>query len=264
MKRILALIGILVLAVAGVSWLYFSSLQNKTTGTTQIIRALQPDALFAYSFYNEKEYSEIFRNNSLFVSVTGRDALNELQSLRNFVDQKSTLKQAFNGMPVVISLHMDSVKKQTSWMISTSLPQAISWNDMLKIFTRYGKLKEQGTIYVLEVPQLGRPLFISRKKSIIAVSFALETVNNFAQNTEENTFTQLGDQQNRNSLAGLSVNYRLLPALRKMTSKNRSNLFFDLLPAVSGSSATTITYNQTALLFNGVTYLDENDRGPVS
>lgn len=257
MKRILVLIGVLLLAVAGVSYLYFSSLQSTTARYTQIVEAIPSDAVLAYSFTNEKEYDDIFRSNTLFASVTGKTTLDDFRQIKRFISQKNTLKKAFNGQTVFFSLHADTLTEQLSWLMITAVPKDLTWNEFEKSIGRYGKLKETRVngqaINGFTTSSIGKPVYFVRNKGLIALAFSPALLGRFLNNTDETPFTQLSDQQNRTALAGLMVNYRMLPKLSSIINRKRTDRIFSMLPPMDGSAATTITYNKSALLFNGFT-----------
>lgn len=262
MKRIFALIGVLLLAVAGVSYLYFSSLRGTNAGYTQIVEAIPADAVLAYSFTNEKEYDDIFKSNTLFASVTGKKTLEDFRQIKDFINQKNTLKQAFNGQMVFFSLHADTLSKQLNWLMITAIPKDLSWNELEKTISRYGIIKEiranGQTINSLTARGMEKPVYFVRHKGLVALAFSPAMLARFVNNSGETPFTQLADQQNRTALAGLMVNYRMMPKLAAILNRNRTDRLFSMLPAMDGSAATTITYNKSALLFNGFTRIRQS------
>ncbi|MBE7175169.1 MAG: hypothetical protein INR69_02120 [Mucilaginibacter polytrichastri] len=257
MKRIVALIVVLLLAVAAAAYFYFASLRSNTSGYSQLLEAIPGDAVFAYSFTNEKEYSELFRSNNLFTSVTGGEVMEQFRAIRNFTDGDALLKKATTGKPVFLTLHVDTLRQKMHWMLLTAPGNDVSWNELLAALRKRGTIRENASVSSYDSRELGAPCYFTRRKGLLAISFSADAISSFERGSgEASSFIHLSDQQNRNALAGLLINYRMLPKLGRILSSKKNGQLYSMLPGVGGSSATTLSYSENALIFNGISRTD--------
>src|SRR5580698_2536010 len=105
MKKQIIITLILIIATAYVTVVYFKNLNPPGMRTSQIMQAIPDNASLIFEFNNDKSFYSIFNDNPLFVSIIGKEKLDELDTLKHLLIQNPSLEKYFAGQNLFISVH---------------------------------------------------------------------------------------------------------------------------------------------------------------
>jgi len=272
MKKQVIITLILLIATAYITVVYFRNLNTPGSHTSEVMATIPDNAALIFEFNNEKSFYDIFSDNTLLNSLTGKDELADIDTLRSQLLGNPLLNKYFDGQNLFISLH-PLQGGGTDLLFTMSAAKGFEFSMIGKLMKQTGsgliitEAKIQGkqgyNIYINSIKK--RFFVINKEDNVFAGSFSEELVQQSAQykaKNDEKAFVLLSDQQNTNSLAELYVNYaQLNPLFSQIFQNKNTDIFksFRLLPALA---ALSLNYKSDALMFNGSTTIQDN--GPLS
>ncbi|HEY9195943.1 MAG TPA: hypothetical protein VIM77_06745, partial [Mucilaginibacter sp.] len=212
-------------------------------------------------------FYDIFNGNQLLKAVAGKEKLGDLDTLRKLLLSSPLSDQFFSGQNVFISVHPTDADDINMLVTTTATPGfeadgfakiATLSNGALTVSTTRNAL---GLEYDVLVKAINKHFYIIKKEdNIFAGSFSKALIDqSILYKTEKgNVFVPIPDKQNANSLANLYLNYsQLSPVFEQLFINKNTDIFksFRLLPAVA---ALSINYKNDALMFNGITTLNNH------
>lgn len=262
MKRFI-LLTLLIAATGFITFKYFKSINLSGVHAGNVMRTIPDSAAVVFEFSNDKGFYDIFTNNSLLGSLIGDDKMSELDTVKKVFFAQPMLQSVFENSNIFISLH--PLKNAQPELLLTA---AAAKNFDAGAFDAIAKEKNKGFLitplmiddkkgYTIFFASLKKRFYIiNTEGSIYSASFSKDLVTRAAiykDDKDKQSFLQLPDQQNANSLANLYLNYNQLNPLSDQLFKTKNNdLFknFRLLPALA---ALNLNYKTDALMFNGYT-----------
>lgn len=266
MKKQIIITIILLIATAAITVLYFKNLNPPGSNTSRIMAAIPDNASIIFQFTNEKSFYDIFNGNTLLESVTGKDQIADIDTVRDVLLGNSLINKYFSGQSLFVSLH--PLKDKGADLLLT-LSAGKGFDD-----ERIGKLaaeKNSGIIinplhvqgakgYSIYFNSIKKRFYVIDKgEGIFAGSFSQELIGLSALtgfNGDKHDFVLLSEQQNSNSLANLYVNYEQLTPLFNKLFVNSNDIFrsFNLL---SAKAVLSMNYKSDALMFSGTSTLQK-------
>lgn len=265
MRKIILLAVILFVAAITVTVLYFSGIKLPGQNTDNVIKQIPDDAALVFEFKNDPEFFELFKDSPLFTSFIGQKKANELQYLHRLLVKKSNLTAAFSNRSFYISLHPEMGSGNIEMLLTTNAEGIVDFQKLLETLVEQtnGALELEyvgnKTIQKITFPELKEVFYLSENAQVLAGSFSKVLLMKFLDERLENkisNLTQLPDQQNKNSIANLYVNFQQFPILFKQLFKNQHDDFFRFLSGFPATATLSLNYKSDALLFNGYTRTD--------
>ncbi|MCC8410158.1 hypothetical protein LJ707_14555 [Mucilaginibacter sp. UR6-1] len=264
MKRIIFITVILLVACGYITVAYFKNLNPPGQHTSQVMRSIPANAAMVFEFPNDKSFYDIFKNNKLLAAISGKDNIDDLDTLRKILNPENNGEGLFNGQHLFISVH--PADTGTALLITAVAPKNFNNKafDLLKankqlLISPYTVGKRKG--YAIYIKPIKRRFYIINKgRGIYTGSFSNNLIQAAAGNEAEKTDYAISPtQQNNNSLANLYINYQQFNPLLKSYFTNDNSL-----PAsVYGLAATgilSLNYKSDALMFNGTSSLTQGGR----
>lgn len=265
MRKIILITVFLFLAVIMVTGFYFSKIKLPGQNITNVISQIPQDAALVFEFKNDPEFYELFKENNLLTSFIGQKKAEELKYLHDNLLKNNTLNTALINQSIYISLHSEINSGNIELLLTTnsdgiSDPQKTIETILNKTDAAI-ELEKIGnkTVQKITFPALKEAFYLTANAHVLAGSFSKPLLLSFLDERSENKvsdFTQLSDQQNKNSVANLYVNYTQFPVLFKQLFRSQQNDFFRFFNNFSASAALSLNYKSDALLFNGYTQTD--------
>ena len=264
-KQIIATI-ILLIATAAITVEYFKNLNPPGSNTSRVMAAIPDDAAVIFQFTNEKSFYDIFNGNTLLESVTGKDQIADIDTVRNVLLGNPLIAKCFDGQSLFISLHP---LKNNGVDLLLTLSAGKGFDDNL--ISKLTAEKNSGLIinplridgakgYSIYFNSIKKRFYVVEKgDGIFSGSFSQELAARSAQfkfKSDKQDFVLLSEQQNSNSLADMYVNYEQLTPLFSKLFTNNTDIFrsFKLL---SAKAALSMNYKSDALMFSGVSTLEK-------
>ncbi|AMR32850.1 hypothetical protein A0256_16195 [Mucilaginibacter sp. PAMC 26640] len=263
MKRYILLTLLLIAATGFVTVKYFRSVNLSGVHAGNVMRTIPDSAAAVFEISNDKGFYDIFTDNSLIGSLVSDSKMAELDTVRKVLFAHPLLQNFFDNSNVFISLHP---LEKTS--IELLLTAAAAKDFDAGAFDALAKLKNKGFLitplsidekkgYTIFFPALKKRFFIiNTEGSIYSASFSKDLVTKAARykyDKDKQSFLQLPDQQNSNSLANLYINYSQLEPLFNQLFRNKNNDLFKSFRLLNALAALNLNYKTDALMFNGYT-----------
>jgi hypothetical protein len=267
MKRLIIITILLLAATILVTVVYFKSLNNTTQHTSQVLSTIPNNASLIFEFNNEKGFYDIFSDNKLFTNIIGEEKMAELAALKKIVLQNPSFEPFLSGQNLFVSLHPE---KGTN--IDFLLTVAISKGFETNLFDQIIKRHKSGIVintfetagkqgYVIYLNQLKKRFYlINGEDHTLSGSFSkdlIEACARYDYKREKQAFVLLSDRQSSNSLANLYVNYEALTPLFEQLFLNKNTDLFKSFRALPAFAALSLNYKSDALMFNGITQLQD-------
>ena len=262
MRRIILVTVFLFIIAIAVTGFYFSKIKLPGQNAANVISQIPQDAALVFEFKNDPEFYELFKKSTLLTSFIGQKKTEELQYLYDHLLKQAQLNASFSNQSIFISLHSE-IKFNTIEMLLTANSNGIG--DLNKTLGTIagqtnGSVQAEKignkTIQKITFRALKEVFYYSDNENVLAGSFSKALLLRFLDERAENkvsNLTQLSDQQNKNSIANLYVNYQQFPVLFKQLFRNQNDDFFRFLNGFPASAALSLNYKSDALLFNGYT-----------
>ncbi|MFD0751430.1 hypothetical protein ACFQZS_14865 [Mucilaginibacter calamicampi] len=262
MRRPIILSVILFIAIVFLAVLYFRNLSTPGSRTTAVLSSIPNNAAFIFEFNNEDSFYEMYNGNKLFAAVTGKQQLDDLDTLRKQLLASNLLGQFFNGQDVFISFHPQK-DNSVGLLMTTSADRKFDPEMLDKTMQNKQaglKISKINLGYDVYSDVLKRHFYlVSKQKGVYAASFSKELIDAFVAyqpKKNQKNFILLPQQQTANSLANLYINYaQLNPLFDKLFKNKNSDIFKSqrLLPALG---VLGLNFKSDALMFSGFTETD--------
>ncbi|MCF8453524.1 MAG: hypothetical protein K9G42_09995 [Pedobacter sp.] len=259
MKKIIGITTALVLTVISLAYLYFSNLNVRSRNNDRVLSEIPADASLIFQYPNDKSLYEIFSDYTVFDTIIGTQAKNELAWLKDLLINKQELTDLSDGQKVFLSFH-PSKSDSVHFLWSIQLKQNISINDLKNILTGLSDIRismNERSVLEINTDELKRPFYLCIDKGIARGSFSAELINQTIDNKTKKISQSFikeintGLNKDANALAHLFINYNkpgfLKPYFRRKLSEN-----MELFESFSGYSSLELNYKTDVMMFNGI------------
>jgi hypothetical protein len=263
MRKYIITTIVLVAAAVLMTVVYFKNLSIPGQHATKVIQSIPADAAVIFEFNNDKGFYDIFGTNELLPSFAGKNMMAELNVLKAALLNQPALAPYFDDQRIFISLHVTGDKSELLLTARTRNDFNTGAIDELIKQHKNGMVINPVTIaghkgYTIYFSALQKRFFLlSKGDNLFTGSFSKELAARSASyNTinDDNQFVLMPEQQSKNALANLYVNYaQLSPLFGTLFRDKNAELFksFRMLPAMA---SLTLNYKTDALMFNGYTH----------
>lgn len=259
MRRIIITMGILLIAMIAMAYLYFSNLNKRSEANDLSLNVISANAGLIFCFDHDKRFYEILSGQDLFQRVLGETKSYQLASIRKQILEKPELTELLGQQKIYIGL-LPGKNNQIDYLICTQLKQSIN----LQQFLANHLPKDIKTTQLKDVVKLrfsdSTVVYMGIEDKLVVLSDASEQIqkiigtaqhkaSNFANYIKENIGLT------KNSLASVYLNFEVLPSLLKNTLN--SSMSGELSVFNQKGTYATLNYNFSSekLLFNGTTKL---------
>jgi hypothetical protein len=260
------IITILLLAVtAYVTVMYFRNLAPPGKNAGRIMQNIPANAALIFEFNNDAGFYDIFKGDTLFEDITGKQQFGELDTLRQTLLESNIFGKYFDGQDIFISFFpVKDTGITTLYTLSTARGFSVAASEVIS--------KPATTDFVMTPIRIGgkpgyniyikalKKIFylVNNEGNIYSGSFSKDLINlssGYKPVKNRQSFLLLPDQQNANSLANIYVNYDTLNPLFDLLFSNKNTDIFKPFRLLPGMGALTLNYKTDALMFSGSTQL---------
>jgi len=263
MRKHVIITVILLVATAYVTVIYFKNLSPPGKNTARVMAVIPDTAPIVFEFSNDNSFYDIFKGNTLFESVTGKQQFYELDTLRQQVLQNPLLDRYFGGEDIFISFypvsHTGAEYLYTLSAINGFGPAVMDQlakqgNSGLVITPLRIGGKQGYNVYISILKKIF--YLVNNEDNIYSGSFSKDLIAQSARykpQKNKQSFVLLPDQQNANSLVNIYINYGQLDPLFNLFYSNKNTDIFKSFRLLPGLAALSLNYKTDALMFNGST-----------
>ncbi|MDB5125417.1 MAG: hypothetical protein JWP94_3546 [Mucilaginibacter sp.] len=268
MKKHIIITIILLIACVFITVVYFKNLNTPGMRTSEAMHTIPDNAALIFEFNNDRSFYDIFNDNQLFASITGKQNMDNLNALRDKLLQNPLLEKYFTGQNIFVSAHPS---KTNHIDLLLTIPAAKGFEP--SIFDQLSKQAGSGIVvtplqsgdkqgYDIYIAAIKRRLYVINKEdNIYSASFSKELIDQSALykiKKDKPAFVLLSEQQNANSLANTYVNYGQISPVLDQLFKNKNTDILQSLKLLPGLAALSLNYRSDALMFNGTTTIQPN------
>ncbi|HTM99453.1 MAG TPA: hypothetical protein VL088_11940 [Pedobacter sp.] len=259
MKKIIITIGILLIGMIGMAYLYFSKLKQSTNANDLSLNAISANAGIIYSFDHDKSFYEILSGQDLLQHLLGKTKSGQLKSIKDYLLNKPELADLLDGQKIYIGFIPGLVDK-IDFLICTQTKQNVNLRQLLASSNvtafKATPIKEYFKITFVD----SSSIYVGVKDKLIAISNTTEQVQKVLSNSTNKAsdfsqYIKANTGYNKNNLANLYLNFEAIPKFLKNILSNNGGGELSVLN--QKNSYATLNYNFSAekLLFNGTTQL---------
>jgi len=265
MKKIIGITTALFLTVISLAYLYFSKLNVSSRNNDRVLSEIPADASLIFQYPNDKSLYEIFSDYTVFDTIIGTKAKNELAWLKELLISKKELTDITDGQKVFLSFH-PSKKDSVYFLWSIQLKQDLAINDLKNTLSELSDFRisiREKSILVLNNDELKRPFYLSIDKGIARGSFSVELLNQSIDNNTKKISQAFikeintGLNKDANALAHVFVNYNK-PSFLKPYFRGRLSDDMELFESFSGYSSLAMNYKTDVMMFNGISRISSS------
>lgn len=266
MKKIIALIAILLIAVGIFAYLYFSSLQVSSRNNNRLLAEIPAEASLIFQFQYEEDLFDILKENSLFDTLAGAQNKIEFEFLREFISKNKPLSSVCKDQLLFLSFH-PSKEDKIEYLWSINLNNIQKKDEIIKFLSlnkdyQIKELKENNnTIYQIDSEILQKPFYLvlsnTDARGSSSKDLILKSIDKKSEKISPEFINTIDEaiKKNDNMLMNLFINHKKNTLINPFFKRNISNNF-ELFESFTGHSNLTLNYKKDALMFNGESHLD--------
>ncbi|MES2653529.1 MAG: hypothetical protein V4663_17460 [Bacteroidota bacterium] len=259
--KIIITMGILLIAMIAMAYLYFSNL-NKSNGANDLsLNTVSANAGLVFSFDHDKSFYEILGGQNLFQHILGKTKSDQFASMKTQFIERPEFAEFLDGQKIYIGFLAGSTS-QVDYLVCTQLKQSLNLQQFL---TRYLP-KNIKVTQIKDIVKLrfldSTEVYLGLKEKLVVLSDASEQVqkamgttppkaSNFANYIKANTGLT------KNSLANLYLNFDALPPLLKNILESPISGELSIFNRKDTYATLNYNFSSEKLLFNGTTTIGE-------
>jgi len=260
MKRIYLTLIILLLAMSGMAYLYFSRLNRESTYNEISLHAATANSGLVFCIHNDKSIFEILKGQDLFEKLLGEEKFKKLSLLKDLVISNSSVNSLIANRDVFISF--SGKNKEINYLISTQLngePKKPVLTDALQ--SGGIKLTEAGGIMKLSLND-STLFYLGIEKNLVLLSGSEELVrtglkgDTSAGSAEFIRFIKLNNKLGKNSVGNLFIDYNKITSLIKAVLPGNLNGNNALFNHQNSFAALNYNFSRERLFFSGTTKIN--------
>ncbi|MBB2145253.1 hypothetical protein GM921_07145 [Pedobacter sp. LMG 31464] len=261
MKRIYITLGVLLLGMIAMAYLYFSNLNTETNAGDLSLNAVASNSSIVFSFENDKSFYEILSGQELFQHILGESKAKSFKSLRENLISQPEINKAIDGQKVYVGV-LAGEGNQVDYLISAQLkPSSEPQKIVVALNSQKAKINKIGDIYQLTFVD-STTCFLGIKDLLVVISNTPKVIQNILkeQRSTDPTFANYiksNSRFNKNTLANLYINFNKVPFLLKNILNSNINGELNIFNKQNSFAALSYNFSREKLLFNGNT--DVND-----
>lgn len=261
MKKIYVIIFSLLLAIGGVTWLYFKKLNSDNISNERIFNAIPQDASLVFEYKNEEYFYDIFKDFELFKDILGNNTTVHLKALKQVFVDDNTISPAFLQSDLFFSIHPVGQYQADVLMVAPIIKEFS--DDETLITSLQNKYK------ITKNPDKENPLYqleFNNKSIFNFYVFKGLLVGSFNENLVKKSLSQLtngknnvnfnvdfNSVRNKNSIANLYINFSKIRDFANNFTNRKNPYETYSLKSFDASASLNINYQSNAFMFSGIT-----------
>ncbi len=262
MKKIYITLGILLLGVVAMAYLYFSNLNTEANANDLPLNAIAKDASIVFSFDNDQSFYEILAGQDLLQNILGETKSKNLKSIRENLMAYPEIFNQLDGQKIYIGI-LPGPANTVDFLISTQLKPIY---DPLKLLD-YLKSQKIQLVKQKENYQLtfkdSTNCFINIKDKLILISNSDVTLTQSLANSRIDkgfiSYIKTNSHLSKTTLANLYINFNHIPLLLQPILNSGLTGELHIFSQQNAYAALNYNFSKEKLLFNGNTDLNNND-----
>ncbi|WP_158795751.1 DUF3352 domain-containing protein [Pedobacter sp. L105] len=262
MKRIYFTLIILLLAMAGMAYLYFSKLNREHSYNEISLYAATENSGLVFSVQNDKSVLDILKGQNFFQKLIGATKFNQLSLLKDKIIANPAINNLISKRDIYISFSAGKNKK-IDYLLSTQLNDERDKPMLLEMMRSNGmQITDTAGIMKLIVND-STSLYLGMEKNLILLSNqpapVKTAINPQKKTTEFVAYIQSNNKLSKNSVGNLYIDFNKIPALLKATLPGTLSGNLSVFNHQDSFSALNYNFSRERVFFNGNTHLNDKN-----
>lgn len=256
MRKIYLTLIILLFAMVGMVYLYFSRLNRESAYNEISLFAATANSGLVFCIHNDKSVFEILKGQDLFQQLLGEKKFSQLSLLKNKIIANPSINNLIANRNIYISF-LGGEDKQIDYLISTQLNDEQDKTAFMEALRNSGiKVAPIGNLVKLTLND-STAFFAGIKKNLLLLSGAPAPVtaaidlNSSRDNKEFISYIKLNNKFNSNSVGNMFVDFNKVPALVQSILSRPINGNLAMLSQQNSFVALNYNFGKERLFFNG-------------
>ncbi len=264
MKKIYITLCVLLVILAGMSYLYFAGLNTSSSKSDLSLRVASRNAAMIFSIQNNKSVIDLLKGQDLFNNLIGQDKVRLLDALKANILSGNALNDLIDDQNIYISVFPGN-SRNLELLFTVQLNSEANEKILLQSFQAGNiSLKPLNSIYQITLSDSTSVYMgIDNKVVVLATSplLLMETLNTRSDKAENDfiNFISKNDRLARNSLASLYINYNKISGLLKAITPRGASSTFTVLNKQDSFAHLSYNFSKERIFFNGETTVNNQN-----
>ncbi len=260
MKKAFVVAFVLLIAVFGVAYFYFTNLAQGTRQTGEALSGIPKNTLLLISFKNDATFYEIFKNYKPFEALAGKSKTKEVLTLRNALFTKPNIFRIFSDGQIYASLHPQKESTELLWLITMN--EDFKKAEILQELSSAGSIIPTKDYYILQLQSERKKFYFSVETGLVIGSFSEEllkaSINKNTLKVSENFVAEISRQSLKigSSPLDLFVDHAWLPQIASTLFNDKNLPSSGFFKSIKGISSLSMNFKSDAIMFNGLSSID--------
>lgn len=262
MKKIYTTLIILMMAMLGMAYLYFSNLNRENSYNEISLHAATANSGLIFCIENDKSILEILKGQDFFQKIIGEDKFKQLKLLKDQFIAVPSLNNLIAHKNIFIGFTAGK-NKDIDYLISTQLNNEQDKPKFLEAIKSNGvKINTEGLVIKLTLND-STVFYAAIEKNLILLSNASSpvkaviTANMQKPAADFTAFIKANSKPGKNSIGNLYIDFNRLPALIKTILPGTLNGNLAIMANQNSFSALNYNFSKERLFFNGTTKVND-------
>jgi hypothetical protein len=263
MKRIYFIIGFLLFLLAGMTYLYFSNLNNIQVNSNLSLKLAAHNSSLVFSIQNNRSVLDILKGQELFNSLIGKEKVALINALQSTLQSKPELSQLIDNQNIYISF-LPGENKQIDLLLTMQVMSDAKPETLINsLKSKNIDVAHTNNLYTIKLSD-SLTIYLGIEKNVVLVSTAAAHITSAlsSKGDQENTFLefiQKNDKLSKNSLASLYINYNQIPLLLKAITPAANSAEFSILNKQNAFAHLSYNFSKERIFFSGETRINDTN-----
>lgn len=263
MKKIAIVIGLLLIAIVTMAYLYFSKLNADHNTTDMGLHAATCSSSLIFSFENEKGITDILKEQSVFKEILGKEKYGQLSAIKKYLLNLPTVNQETENQYVYITF-VPGARQEIDFICFSQILSAQNPQILRAIKAGGTQIASLGNLSKLTMAD-STICYLAIRDNLIILSNSQQQVTDFlTKKLPEKAdkfadYIRTGDKLNKNSLAQLHINFNTLPLLLKNIVAGKLNGELSVLNNQDAFASLAYNYSRDKVLLTGTTIVNSSN-----
>lgn len=259
MRNIYITLGVLLAAIAGMAYLYFSDLNIETSANDTSLAAASKNAALIFTFENEKSFYEILSGQELLQQTLGKQKTLQLKALKDFALMQSNVMGALDKQKIYIAI-LPATQETTDYLISTQVKS--NADQLIGQLKNKQLISQKDNIYQVKLND-STLCFMSQSDNLLLISNSKAPIitalnKSIKPDLKFINYIKANNRFNKNTLANLYLNFNQASNLLKSILNTKLNGQLSLFNNQNTYASLSYNFSKDKLLFNGNTDVNDN------
>ncbi len=259
MRKIFIWIGVLLVGVVVMAYLYFSALNRDYSSSDHSLNTIGNNSGIVFTFENDKSFYDILAGETVLDDILGQEKLKILSSIRHRLLSNGQVSTLFNGQKVYLGFAAN--QNNIDFIIATQTQEKVAIAEVLKKLPRVSSTSIKD-FYQLSFADSSICYLKIDNKSVLLASSAAAIEGLSKDEVKPSEFTDYIKRNARgakNTLANVYIDFNKLPVLLNPILNSKLTGELSIFNKQDTYASLSYNYSSDKLLLNGYTDINSEE-----